>query len=43
VAWIVARLVDRNSAASAIRYVAPVGEQEAAVIHGMSIVTTFIQ
>jgi len=43
VAWIVARLVDRNSAASAIHYVAPVGEQEAAVTDGMSIATTFIQ
>ena len=41
-AWIIAKLAGRESAESAIHYVAPVGEKEAFVNHSMSVVMPFI-
>jgi len=42
-AWIIARLAGNDPAESAIHYVAPVGEKDAAVSHSMSIVLPYIQ
>ncbi len=40
--WIIAKLSSKESAASAIHYVAPVGEKEALVNHCLSVVMPFI-
>jgi len=40
--WVIAKLAGKESAESAIHYVAPVGEKEANVAHSMSVVQPFI-
>ena len=40
--WIIAKLAGKESAESAIHYVAPVGEKEAMVSHSMSLVSPYI-
>ena len=41
-AWIIAKLADRQSAQSAIHYVAPVGEKEAMVAHCISVIEPYL-
>jgi transcriptional regulator GlxA family with amidase domain len=41
-AWIIAKLAGRESAASAIHYVAPVGEKDSTVNHSLSVVMPYI-
>ena len=41
-AWLLARLLDRDAAASALHYVAPVGEKEAYVSRAMEHVTRYV-
>lgn len=41
-AWIIAKLAGKDSAESAIHYVAPVGEKDASVSHSMSVVLPYI-
>jgi transcriptional regulator GlxA family with amidase domain len=41
-AWIIAKLAGKDSAESAIHYVAPVGEKDSSVSHSMSIVLPYI-
>ena len=40
--WIIAKLADKESAQSAIHYVAPVGEKEFAVAHCMSVIEPYL-
>ena len=40
--WVIAKLTGKESAESAIHYVAPVGEKEDTVAHSMSVVQPFI-
>jgi len=42
-AWIVAWLAGNEAAESAIHYVAPVGEKDSFVSHGMSVISPLIQ
>ena len=42
-AWVIAKLAGKESAESAIHYVAPVGEKESAVAHSMSVVLPYIE
>ena len=41
--WVIAKLAGNDAAESAIYYVAPVGEKEAAVAHSMSVVLPYVQ
>jgi transcriptional regulator GlxA family with amidase domain len=41
--WIIAKLAGSEAAKSAIHYVAPVGEKDSTVAHGMSVISPFLQ
>lgn len=40
--WVIAKLAGKEAAESAIHYVAPVGEKEAAVAHSLAVVTPYL-